>query len=174
MTTFTTYAQTKANFNEAIDFAIGILTNNGFAITQRGVSSVSLSGPGMNSTRQNPIVGVSKITLTQRGGNITAEAELGGVDRMQRFLMWFPMLLGLGLAALFGIGGGLLFGQQFGAGFGVPWAPGWQWLLVATGIAMLPVSPWLVLSPLMSRMIRKRTQHAVETLVRNAAFISRK
>ncbi len=173
MTTFTTSSTTQGSSDGVLESAITTLTNNGFAITHRGATSVSLTGPGLNSTRQNPILGASKITLVLRGNSIDADAELGGVDAMQRFLMRFPFLLGLGLGLLIGVGGGLLFGHQFGVGFGVPWAQGWQWMVVAIGGAMLPVAPWLILSPLMAKMIRKRTQDAVETLVRNAAFCSK-
>jgi hypothetical protein len=82
--------------------------------------------------------------------------------------MRFPLILGLGLGLFFGVGGGIAFGQKFGVGFGVPWAQGWTWLLVAICVAMLPVTPWLFLSPMMSKMIRTRTQNALETLVKNA------
>jgi len=153
-----------------LEFAIATLANNGFAITYRDATSATLTGPGLNSTRQNPILGASRITLVRRGSTFYAEAELGGVDTMQRFLMWFPFLLGLGLGLFFCVGGGLIFGRQMGVAFGVPWAPGWQWMVVAMGGAMLPVAPWLILSPLMVNMIRKRTQNAIETLVHNAVL----
>ena len=170
MTNFTTSAEIQNSTDEAIQSAIVTLTNNGFAITHRDADSAELIGPGMNSTRQNPILGASKITLTTHDHSIKAEAELGGVDTMRRFLTWFPLLLGLGLGLFFCFGGGLLFGQQFGIGFGVPWAKGWRWILVSIGGAMLPVSPWLVLSPLISGMIKKRTQNAVEILLHNSTF----
>lgn len=89
---------------------------------------------------------------------------------MRKFLMRFPFLLGLGLGLFFGIVGGLIFGQQFGIGFGVPWAPGGRWLIIAIIGAMIPVSPWLVLSPLMARKIRNRTCTALQVLVDNASY----
>ena len=92
---------------------------------------------------------------------------------MRRFLMRFPFLLGLGLGLFFGVGGGLMFGQLFGVGFGVPWAQGWVWMLLALGFAMLPVTPWLVLSPMISKWIRTRTQNALQTLVRNAVLMAK-
>jgi hypothetical protein len=170
MTRFSTSTEANCSSVDVLTSAIVTLTNNGFAITHRDARSVSLTGPGLNSTRQNPILGASKITLQIRDNSIVADAELGGVDAMQRFVIRFPFLLGLSLGLLFGIGGGLLFGWQFGVGFGVPWAQGWRWMLLAIGGSMLPVAPWLILSPLIARMIRIRTQNAVETLIRNAAF----
>jgi hypothetical protein len=117
-------------------------------------------------------LGASKIDLRIDDNTLHVHAELGGVDSMRRFLMWFPFLLGLGMGLLFCVGG-LLFGRQFDVGFGMPWAQDWQWMLVAIGGAMLPVAPWLVLSPLIARMIRSRTHRALETLAGNARFAAK-
>lgn len=173
MTTFTTSAATQGSSDGVLQSAITTLTHNGFAITHRDATSVSLTGPGLNSSRQNPLLGASKITLCVADNTINADAELGGVDAMQRFLMRFPFLLGAGLGLFFGIIGGVVFGQQSGVGFGIPGVHGWKWMLMAIGVSMLPVAPWLILSPLMAKSIRKRTQNAIETLIRNAAFSAR-
>ncbi len=170
MRSFHTSAVASASSDSILDSAVQTLANQGFAISDRTMNSVTLNGPGLNSTRQNPLLGATKITLTINGKNLDADAELGGVERMQRFLTRFPFLLGLVLGLLFGVGGGVLFGQLFGVGFGVPWAQGWQWLVAAICFAMLPVAPWLFISPLMSRSIQKRTEHAIATLVHNATF----
>jgi hypothetical protein len=173
MTTYQTAAEFGGDPRAVLDSAIATLTHNGFAITQRDAASASLTGPGLTSTKQNAILGASHVLLNVRGNRLEAQAELGGVDRMQRFLMRFPFLLALAIGLFLGVGGGLFFGAQTGAGFGAPWAPGWSWLLVTLGISMLAVSPWFVLSPLMSRAMRNRTQTALETLVRNAVFQQR-
>ena len=101
------------------------------------------------------------------------DADLGGVDTMRRFLTWFPLLLGLGLGALFAVVGGVLFGRHFEVGFGVPWAQGALWVIVALGFGLLPVAPWFVISPLVVRLTRKRTQRALDVLANNAAFATR-
>ena len=168
MNTFSTFAVTKKTTQDVLQAALVTLTNNGFAIVNRDENSADLTGPGLNSTRQNPLLGASRIHLLLQGQQLRLDAELGGVDSMRRFLMRFPFILGLALGLLFGVVGGFTFGRQFGVGFGVPWAQGWTWLLVAIGGAMLPVSPWLFLSPMMSNMIRTRTQNALATLVQNA------
>lgn len=173
MTTYTTSTETPGPTGEILQAALTVLTNNGFAIVNRDELTASLKGPGLNSTRQNPLLGASAIRLALEGNQLRLDADLGGVDSMRRFLMRFPFLLGLGLGLFFGVGGGLMFGQLFGVGFGVPWAQGWAWMLLALGFAMLPVSPWLVLSPMISKWIRTRTQHALQTLVRNAVLMAR-
>jgi hypothetical protein len=155
---------------QALQFAVTTLTNNGFAITHCDSASATLTGPGLNSTRQNPILGATKVDLRVADHRLHVDAELGGVETMRRFLYWFPLSLGAGLGLLFGVVGGVLFGRQFGVDFGVPWAQGWQWLLVAMAGSTLPVAPWLVFSPTIARWIQNRTQRAIETLAHNATF----
>ena len=173
MSTYSTSAAAPSPSSEVLRAALTTLTNNGFAIENCDDRSASLTGPGMRSTRQNPLLGASKIHLAIDGNQLRLDAELGGVDSMRRFLMRFPFLLGLGLGLLFGVFGGLMFGQQFGVGFGVPWAQGWKWLLFAFGVSMLPVLPWLVISPMMSHMIRNSSETALTNLLKNAVQISK-
>jgi hypothetical protein len=168
MNTFSTSAVTTKPRDDVLLAALAILTNNGFAIVSRDKNSANLTGPGLNSTRQNPLLGASAIHLEIHDQQLRLDAELGGVDSMRRFLMRFPFMLGLGLGLFFGIFGGIVFGQQFGVGFGVPWAQGMTWIVLAICVAMLPVAPWLFLSPMMSQMIQRRTQNALTTLVTNA------
>jgi hypothetical protein len=172
MNTFSTSAVTKVATADVLQASLITLTNNGFAIVNRNEDSADLTGPGLNSTKQNPLLGASRIRLKLQGQQLRLDAELGGVDSMRRFLLRFPLILGLGLGLLFAVIGGLTFGRQFGIGFGMPWAPGWTWLLVAFGAAMLPISPWLFLSPLISNMIQKRTENALVTLVQNSVQLS--
>lgn len=168
MKTFSTSAVTTNPTEDVLQAALTTLTNNGFVITNRDKTSVDLTGPGLNSTKQNPLLGASAVHLELHGRKLHLDAELGGVDSMRRFLMRFPFMLGLGLGLSFGVFGGFALGRQFGVGFGVPWAQGLTWMLFAIGMAMLPVTPWLFLSPMMSKMIRQRTQDALRTLVTNA------
>ena len=168
MTTFSTSAITTTPTEDVLQAALLTLTNNGFAIVKREGNFVDLAGPGLNSTRQNPLLGASRVRLELHGHELSLDAELGGVETMRRFLMRFPFILGLGLGLVFGIVGGVAFGRQFGVGFGVPWAQGLTWMLFAIGGAMLPVFPWLFLSPMMSKTVRTRTQSALTTLVTNA------
>lgn len=45
---------------------------------------------------------------------------------------------------------------------------GWVWIAVAFAGGLLPVLPWFVLSPLMTRMIGRRTELALEALMKIA------
>lgn len=173
MSRYLTCEETAEGGGDAIQAAVDALAHQGFRIEQDKGKSATLVGPGMHSTRQNPLVGASEITLRVEGGMLHAEAELGGVDTMRRFLFRFPLLLGLGLGLTFAVAGGLAGGRAFGGGFGVPWAPGWRWLLLGLAAGLLPVAPWLVLSPLMARRIRRRTESAIDALIHNATFAAR-
>ncbi|MFN9639114.1 MAG: hypothetical protein ACK56W_03690 [Pirellula sp.] len=173
MQTYTTSAIMPRPSEETLQAALAILTNNGFTIVNRNERTASLIGPGLNSTKQNALLGASKICLKLEGNQLGLEAELGGVESMQRFLNRFPLLLGLVLGILFCLIGGFVIGQQFGVGFGAPWAQGWKWMLVTFGFSMLPVTPWIFLSPWIGKMLRTRTQLALNALVTNAVQMTK-
>jgi hypothetical protein len=154
--------------HDGLQEAVKTFTANGFEITHWNSESVSLTGPGMYSNKQNPLLGASQVELAIQRGALHLNAELGGVETMRRFLYRFPFLLGLSLGLVFAVLGGFLLGRRFGVGFGVPWAPGWRWLAVAMASAMLPVAPWVVISPLIAASIGRRTERALQVLVNNA------
>jgi hypothetical protein len=153
---------------DSLTKAVRALTAVGFSVVKQDERRVELRGPGLRSTKQNPLLGATKIELRSTNRAVQMDAELGGVQTMQKFLTWFPALLGLTLAVVFSAVGGIIFGQVFGIGFGIPVAPGWKWIVVSFGVAFLPILPWLVLSPLMIHMIRKRTILALKKLLQSA------
>jgi hypothetical protein len=167
MKTYATSAAIPRPTGEILQAALTVLTNNGFTIVNRDEFTAHLTGPGLNSTKQNPLLGASRIHLALAGNQMRLDAELGGVETMRRFLMTFPFLLGLGLGLLFAILMGF-FGQQSGDGLGGSSAEGWTWILMVFGYTMIPVAPWLVLSPLIVKRIRTRTQQALDALLTNA------
>lgn len=113
-----------------------------------GENGFELIGPGMRSTHENPLLGVSSGACRIQGPTLELAVEFGGARMMQWFLLCFPIGLGILLALVFSftIGG---------------------WTAITT--PQLAVAPWLVLSPLMSRWIYKRTESTVETAMQNAA-----
>ena len=173
MEQYSTTASFTGRADPVLAAAVATLTNNGFAIVDRMDGRATLTGPGLTSTRQNPILGTSRIEITARGQTLHVDADLGGVDTMRRFLTWFPLLLGLGLGLLFAVLGSAGWGGNVDLGVGLPWAPGVQRAFAALALGLLPVVPWLFISPLMIRMVRRRTQQALDTLANNAAFAGR-
>ena len=151
-----------------LNVALSILANNGFVIVERSNDSAIVTGPGLRSTRQNPLLGATRIQINVEESQVFLNAELGGVDTMQKFVLLFPFALSFTLSAFFAVAGGWFFGKQFGIGFGVPWAKGWNWFMVAIGIGMLPAFPWLFISPWMAKLIRNNTHKALDALVANA------
>lgn len=161
------------DIEKAFDYASVVLGTNGFRTTQRQYGVVEFAGPGMYSTRQNPILGATQIRLRAAGDFLELEAVLGGVRAMQRFLTVFPLAMAAGFLLLFGLVMGFAFGQVFGVGFGVPFARGWHWLAFAAPLAVLPLAPWLFLSPVLTRKIRSRTVAALDTLLANIQAAAR-
>ena len=143
---------------KAFGLAESALTALGFRLKERTGTKVELVGPGMNSSKESPLMGASRIELLSGGGKLSVEAELGGVVRMSRFVTLFPICLVLSLGVVFSVVLGIGIGPGFWMG-GVGGAVG--------GNAVL----WLVLGPLMARWIRARTDRALDTLLANMVAV---
>ncbi len=136
----------------ALEKAVQIFVQNNFALKKIHSNKMELCGPGMTSTKENPLVGVSKAWLKLSGKQITLEAELGSVRRMQWFIWIFPIALGLFLFLIIGASE-----KNFRNALPVCWA----------------ISPWIVLSPLMSWWMKRRTLRSLNVLLENSAELSR-
>ena len=131
----------------AIGIARAQFITNGFKVDQPNDAELAVLGPGMHSTNQNPILGVSRAKITVSSGSINFYAELGGVTFMQRFVYIFPPALVIFMAIVFAC---------------VPTFPRHTPFLT-----FVLILPWLIISPLMARWIKNRTIAAVDTLVHN-------
>jgi len=133
----------------AFDLAATVLASNGFRLEKRDDRTLAAVGRGMQSTKQNPLTGAGRVTLTRVGSELRLEADLGGVRRLVRFLVALPV----GLAVAFLVGWAL----SGGARGPLPWQPA------------LALAPWLVISPLMVFWIRRRTIAALDDLLASLA-----
>ena len=131
----------------AFDAARAALLALGFEMTTDSEGELHADGPGMHSSQQASLLGVSHIRFRAGSSRIRATATLGGVRKMIAFICVFPPGLALFLAAIFA-----LLGQE-------------NWW-----VAFLAVSPWVILSPLLSRVMQRRTTHAVDALGRSMAL----
>jgi hypothetical protein len=147
----------RGDTDRAFSLAESALTAIGFRLTERTTGSVEMVGPGMIGSHQSPLVGASRIHILSNRGELAVEADLGGVERLSRFVTLFPLCLCLFLAILFSV----VFGVLFGPG---PWMFG---AAVPGGIALL----WLVLGPLIARHIRARTCRGLDTLLANMVTV---
>src|SRR3954452_23972968 len=87
-------------FRDALTLAIGALTTLGFRVATRGENSIEFTGPGLSSTRQNALLGATRIRLEAAGGQLAVRADLGGVRWLRRFVLLFPPMLCLGIGAV--------------------------------------------------------------------------
>jgi hypothetical protein len=144
----------RGDAGKAFALAVSALTSIGFRLTDRTAASLEMLGPGMNSSRQSPLVGASRVRVEAASGELRLDADLGGVQRMSRFVTLFPPALWLSLGVVFVV----LFSVSFGLG---------AWIIpvvaIPAGLALL----WLVLGPLLTRGIRARTCRALDTLLAN-------
>ncbi|HUQ30681.1 MAG TPA: hypothetical protein VM095_01120, partial [Pyrinomonadaceae bacterium] len=130
----------------ALDVARSTFVGQGFQIAASSDYELRVVGPGMNSTREDPLKGVSEASLVIRASTIEIKAALGGAQKMKTFLRLFP--LGMGLLFLIAFGTLAAFLPNFRH-----W---WVFL-----IPVLALSPWLFLAPMIARSIENKTKQAV-------------
>jgi len=118
----------------------------GFEILRGSSAELRAEGPGMRSTQQSALLGVSGFRFQIAASTLTASATLGGVATMKAFVTLFPPGLILSLVVLFAV-----------LGHGISYLGLWL------------VAPWLVISPLMAALIERRTTRAVARLARSMA-----
>lgn len=144
--------------SKALEVARSTFLPQGFQLVASTDYELRVTGPGINSTRENPLKGITEASIVIRpsASAIEMKATLGGVERMKKFLTFFP----LGMALLFMIVFGVL--ALTVPDFRRPW------------IFLIPLaalSPWLFLAPMMSRMIGRRTVQAIDTLLSNMVML---
>jgi hypothetical protein len=144
------------NIDKSLDLAVAALSALGFRLDARTPDSAKLSGPGMNNSRQCPLVGASRLDIRAERGQLALFAELGGVERMSRFVRYFPISLNLGLGVIFLTVFGLTIGRR------LPFA---TWAGPVIGVTLLNGAIWAVLGPWMARKIHQRTCQGLETLL---------
>jgi hypothetical protein len=127
------------------------LAAQGFRIVAQNPDSVELAGPGMQSCRQNPLVGASKVAIRSLGREVAIEADFGALRRLIR-------TLGVVIFAM-----AILFFVLFGFMLPMP-HPVMRFL-----VPILPMAPWLVLLPWMTWLFKRRTARAFDRLLENVA-----
>jgi hypothetical protein len=143
---------------KALEVARSTFLPQGFQLVASTDHELRVTWPGINSTRENPLKGISEASIIVRPSASAIEmmATLGGVRKMKRFLTFFP----LGMALLFLIVFGVLALNL--PDFRRPWI---------FLIPILALSPWIFIAPLMARAIEKRTVQAIDTLLNNMVML---
>jgi hypothetical protein len=148
----------RGDTESAFRLAESALTATGFRLTERAPESMELVGPGMNSTRQSALVGASRVRVRRGDATLELEAELGGAERMSRFVTLFP----IGLVLFLGVVLSAVFLIVFGAG---------MWIAPVAAVVGVNAGLWLFLGPAMARGIRARTERALDALLANMAVV---
>ena len=136
----------RGRVEAAFDVARTALVAMGFEIRDDTASSLRATGPGMHSTHQPALLGVSELRLRATASAISATAILGGAAKMKAFVYLFPP----------GLSRALLVGANL-SGMQVPW------------LSLLWVAPWAVVAPVCGWAIERRTTKAVDGLLRSMA-----
>jgi hypothetical protein len=142
--------------SNALKVAKSTFLPQGFQLVASNEYELRVTGPGINSTRENPLKGITEASIIVRSSAIEIKAALGGVEKMKKFLTFFP----LGMALLFLIVFGVL-------ALTIPDLRR-PWFFLIPIVVLLP---WLFLAPLMSRMIGRRTMQAIDTLLNNMIML---
>ena len=153
---YSTSVPYTGNAKRALAVAQTTLVSQNFQITSTGEYELSAKGPGINSTRENPLKAVTEATFVVRNSAIEFKGVLGGAERMIRFLRIFPLALGGFFLLLWTV-----------IAITVPIFRHW-WIFV---IAVAPLTPWLVLGPLIGRSVQTRTRAAVDALLANMVLL---
>jgi hypothetical protein len=161
---YDTEISVRSNEHAVLSEAAKLLMSCGFNLSRQNDNEVVLTGPGMRSTNQNPILGATEISLRHSHasrGKLAVHADLGGVRWMRGFITWFLPLLFGGLMTFFTIIFAVI--AQF---VPRPMPPG---LLVnMAGGGLLLLFPFLVIGPFAIRWIRRRTEFAIDACISNA------
>lgn len=152
------YQKTKL-FNgdpqKALDVARNVFIQHSFEIVNNSSSQIEFLGTrSMWGKNQDPIIGVSRISIGATSSQISIEAEFGSIKKAMLYLS----ILIIGLALFFLV----LFGMTFkGQDSWIVW------------MAILPLAPWIAIGPLMYLFLKYRTNKALDTLMNNMEQMSK-
>jgi len=146
-----------ADSEKAVDAAVSVFIQHGFQIIQKSETAVELTGPGMISSRQNPLVGISRIRIFQSRGSLSVEAEFESIRKLIKYIAVFIVGMGVFFVILFGI----LFTRQ-----GQPMSR-------IVLISLAPLAPWPILLPVIIIWLKSRTSRALDVLLSNIAYLAR-
>ncbi|MDT5059583.1 MAG: hypothetical protein QOH63_42 [Acidobacteriota bacterium] len=142
--------------SNALKVAKSTFLPQGFQLVASTEHELRVTGPGINSTRENPLKGISEASIIIRSSAIEIKAALGGVEKMKKFVTFFPLGMGLLFLIVFGVLALTLPDLRR------------PWFFLIPIVVLLP---WLFLAPLMSRMIGRRTMQAIDTLLNNMVML---
>ena len=148
----------SGNVGKVLEVAKNVFIQHNFQIVRDSDTEVEFTGPGMLSSRQNPIVGISRICIRGTSGNLSIEAEFEGIRKLTKYLVFFIV----GMAIFFVVFFGIIFPKQG--------QPADKIIL----ISLAPFTPWPVIIPLMYKWMKSRTSKALDRLLTNMVALGRR
>jgi hypothetical protein len=76
----------RGGTEKALEMARNIFIQQNFQIVASTDSAVELTGPGMLSSRQNPLVGLSSVTVRATYSSLSIEADFGAIQTLTSYL----------------------------------------------------------------------------------------
>jgi hypothetical protein len=141
----------RGDLAAAFTLGAATLTASGFKLVNKTARSLEFTRPGLWNSRESPLLGASRITITGGGGRIELAAELGG-RRRNLAITILVVALCVVQAIVFGL-------QLLQSSHGVHWQ------------SLMPVvAPLLfgaLVGPIAIRFLRQRTIQALDTLLAN-------
>ena len=101
MTTIEESVPFSGDPDRAFDIALRALLPLGFQVEERGSYRLAVRGPGYDSSRQDPMLGVSRAVFTAGGSTLEVRAELEGIGHLMRRLLYLILALAVFDLALF-------------------------------------------------------------------------
>jgi len=143
----------RGNAKKALDVAMATFIPHGFRIVEHNETSVKLAGSGTLWTKgQAPLAGVSEASVFAGGGELSIKAEFGGVRKSIIYAVLLILVIAASFIAMFGI----TFGKQ-----------------EPVYIALLSLSPWPIILPLMAVWMKSRVSKALDALLNNMASLGK-
>ncbi len=145
--------------NKVLDLAMTTLLATGFQLTGQKATRLSFSNPqGLVSTKQNPLLGASKIEVSCSKNKISLNAKLDAADKLSKFLLYFPPALIIGLTLLLGLMTGFTLSSN-----------GYLWVRPVALLAVINLSLWYILAYYLNKMIYRRTEKSLHALISSMA-----
>ena len=158
MITHEEFVNFSGDGERAISTALQTLLPLGFEIESQGSSHLIVSSHNYRSTKQDPLLGISRAEFSIKRFSLEVKAELGGVAWMRNFLLM--LFIGLGIFDL------IVFGALW---YFLDALRPYPWLLAFPLAALLP---WVILGPILTRSIKKRTLDALKKLLDSMAVLA--
>ncbi|MHC4394390.1 MAG: hypothetical protein ACYS1A_01925 [Planctomycetota bacterium] len=149
----------NGNLEKALETARNVFIQHSFQIVNDSSSAIELTGTGtMWLKGQDPLVGISRISIRGTGSEISVEAKFGGITKNIKYLIIFLLGMAVFFLVVFGV---MLHLQQ-------------QDVRMVLLIALGPLVPWPIVIPLMAKFMKRRTSRALDALLHNMTVLGKK